>query len=64
VVQLKNIIIRAFELAKGGTCETIEDIRVALKREGYLSVDDHFDGRLIQRQLRALMNSTPQTASD
>ncbi|MES2288457.1 MAG: hypothetical protein V4530_01870 [Pseudomonadota bacterium] len=62
-MQPKNIIIRAFELAKEGTCLTVEDIRVELRREGYAMVDDHLDGRLIQKQLRGLMDSAG-TATD
>lgn len=50
----KGIIERAFELAPG--CEHIEEVRIALKREGYASVDAHLAGPKIRRDLMKLMN--------
>jgi murein tripeptide amidase MpaA len=34
-----NVIDRAFELARGGSCKSIDDIRRALVREGYTGSD-------------------------
>ena len=45
-----NIIERAFQLAPEAT--SIEDIRRALRREGYSSVDAHLEGASIKAQLK------------
>ena len=50
----KHIIERAFELAPG--CGNIEDIRSALRREGYSNVDAHLAGRMIRADLSKLLN--------
>ena len=50
----KHIIERAFELAP--RCENIEEIRTALRREGYSSVDAHLAGRIIRADLTKLLN--------
>jgi hypothetical protein len=50
----KHIIERAFELAPG--CGSIEDIRSALRREGYSHVDAHLAGRSIRADLTKLLN--------
>lgn len=43
---------RAFLLAESGVCNTVNDIRAALKKEQCESVDAHLAGQTIQRQLR------------
>ena len=48
---------RAFELARGGTCATVEEIRTRLKSEGLSSIAEHLAGPTIQRQLRTLIAS-------
>lgn len=45
-----NIIERAFELAR--ISATIEDVRNALRREGYSNVDAHLAGPTIKADLR------------
>ena len=51
---------RAFQLAKSGTCTSVEDIRKGLKSEGY-SVNQ-IDGRTLLKQLTALIKeSKPQS---
>ena len=50
----KHLIERAFELAP--TCINIEEIRSALRREGYSNVDAHLTGRVIRADLSKLMN--------
>ena len=45
-----NVIERAFELARCST--TIEEIRNALKREGYNNVDAHLAGPTIRADLK------------
>lgn len=48
-------VVRAFELARAGTCRSIEDIRRALRLEGYSLVEQHLVGASIKKQLVALM---------
>jgi hypothetical protein len=48
-----NTIERAFELARSGTCETINDIRAHLNAEGYAR--DLIVGRYLTAQLRQLI---------
>lgn len=45
-----NIIERAFELARGST--SIEEIRKALRQEGYSNVDAHLGGASIKADLK------------
>jgi hypothetical protein len=45
-----GIIERAFELAHNST--TVEDIRKALKSEGYSNVDAHLAGPSIRAELK------------
>lgn len=51
----QGTISRAFELARGGQCRTIEDIRQQLKREGYSGYNEHLSGLSIKKQLSGLM---------
>lgn len=46
---------RAFELARGGACHNVSDIRHQLKAEGYSSYEEHLAGLSIKKQLLALM---------
>ncbi len=45
-----NIIERAFQVAP--ECESLVDINVRLKREGYSNVDAHLGGGSIRADLR------------
>ena len=45
-----NIIERAFQLAPGST--SIEEIRKALRQEGYSNVDAHLEGASIKADLK------------
>ena len=49
-----DIIERAFQLAPA--CANIEEIRTALRREGYSNVDAHLTGRVIRADLNKLLN--------
>ena len=49
-MQTPHIIERAFELARGST--SIEDIRKALRREGYSNIDAHLGGASIKADLK------------
>lgn len=50
-------VARAFDLAKGGTCRNITDIRTRLVKEGYGNIQAHLDGRAIKRQLTTLIKA-------
>ena len=46
----QNIIERAFELARESS--SVEEIRKALRREGYSNVNAHLDGASIKADLK------------
>jgi hypothetical protein len=48
-----GIIVRAFEIARSGSCQNVTEVRRQLTAEGY-SLFGHFDGPSIKRQLLAL----------
>jgi hypothetical protein len=50
----RTIIERAFELARGGDCRTLEELRRALTRERYAGVDAHLAGAGIRSQLKTM----------
>jgi hypothetical protein len=49
-MQTQNIIERAFQLAPEAS--SIEEIRHALRREGYSNVDAHLGGASIKAELK------------
>ena len=49
-MQTQNIIERAFQLARDST--SIEEIRKALRQEGYANVDAHLCGASIKADLK------------
>ena len=49
-MQTQNIIERAFQLARESS--NLEDIRKALRQEGYSNVDAHLGGASIKAQLK------------
>jgi hypothetical protein len=52
-----STIERAIELARSGSCATMEDIRRSLKRDGADGIEQHLAGGAIRKQLKALMIS-------
>jgi len=50
----KGIIERAYELAP--KCGTVDEVRGALRREGYSNVDSHLSGPRIRADLTKLLN--------
>lgn len=52
---MKATIERAFGLARGGQCRTLEDVKRILKTEHYESIESHLAGRSVRKQLTALM---------
>lgn len=49
----RTALERAFDLANSGACDSIDDIRRSLRREGY--GDAQIIGTTLRRQLRVLM---------
>ncbi len=54
---------RAFTLARSGSCATVSDIRLALKRERHDQVEGHLAGLSIGRQLRSLCDEARRTVA-
>jgi hypothetical protein len=51
----ESTVARAFELAREGTCRSVDDVRKQLKLEGYGNAEAHLAGSSIKKQLIALM---------
>ena len=50
----KGIIERAYEIAP--ECSSVDEVRSALRREGYSNVDGHLSGPRIRADLTKLLN--------
>jgi hypothetical protein len=53
----KSVIVRAFELARGGECRSMGDLRKALVTEGYEAVQSHLMSGSLVKQLRTTMKA-------
>jgi hypothetical protein len=49
-----GIVERAFELARTGL--SIDDVRMALRKEGYIQVDEYLQDGSLRRELKKLSN--------
>lgn len=49
-----GVIQRAYELARSGRCRGVQEIRTALKREGFEAVDMQLEGRMLRMELSKL----------
>jgi hypothetical protein len=54
----KSTIERAIELARAGTCRTMDDLRGRLRHEQYENVTGHLMGTRIKKQLVELMQAS------
>ena len=45
---------RAFELAEGGACRTVSEVRMRVRLEGYS--DEQLEGKALKRQLSAIID--------
>ncbi|HEX4694734.1 hypothetical protein [Sphingomonas sp.] len=59
-----STVERAYELARSGRCETMEDIRRALIAERHDSIQAHLAGPSIRRQLLALCKAAKVLDTD
>jgi hypothetical protein len=58
-MQNRHILERAYELARSGQCQSVEDIRNRLKAEGYGGeIQMHISGRSLRADLRRLCRTT------
>jgi hypothetical protein len=54
---------RAFALARSGSCTSVQDIRLTLKRERFDNVEAHLAGPSLARQLRSLCEAARVSAA-
>lgn len=52
----RSTVERAFELARGGQCRSIADVRRKLSSERYDAVDAHLGGPAIKKQLQTAID--------
>ena len=52
-----STVERAFQLARGGTCRTMGELRAALKSEKFDAIDSHLGGKSISKQLQETMRA-------
>jgi hypothetical protein len=51
----QSTLERAFQLAKASSCNSVSDVRITLRREGFEAVDQHLSGSSVQTQIRTLI---------
>ena len=56
-----SILERAYDLARGGSCRTVEEIAKRLKQEQYESVETHLGGGSLRKELRRICAETRAT---
>lgn len=55
---MKTTVERAYELAKSGSCRTVQDVERQLQKEQYNNVHSHLQSTVLKKQLKALMLQT------
>jgi hypothetical protein len=55
---------RAFELARSGSCASVQDIRRQLKSEGHDQVEAHLAGPSLGKQLRRHCEDARKAAAE
>ena len=58
MMSTQNTIERAFQLARSGSVQTLDDLRRRLKSEGYEAVEAHLAGAAIRKQLAQIFADT------
>jgi hypothetical protein len=59
-----GIIERAFELARSGEFQTLEEVKRRLGREGYASVSSHLGGKQTRSQLSNMIADAKRPGPD
>jgi hypothetical protein len=57
-VHASGTVARAFELARGGTCQNVDDVRRLLAREGHSAIHAHLSGARLKKQLAVLIKAS------
>jgi hypothetical protein len=55
---MKTTVERAYELAKSGSYQTLEDIRRQLQKEQHEGIHAHLQGSVLKKQLKTLMRGS------
>ena len=55
--QTASTVERAFDLARSGTCQSVEDVRKKLEAEGSPNVRGHLASGTLRKQLKAAIKS-------
>ena len=53
-----STVARAFEIARSGTCRTVDELRKTLKAEKHDAVDGHLSSGSLTKQLRVLLKAS------
>jgi hypothetical protein len=53
--RILSTVERAFQLARSGSCHSVNEIRMQLNAERHDRVHEHLGGTTIQRQLKTLL---------
>ena len=56
----QNTIERAFQLARSGSVQTLDELRRELKRQGYEAVEAHLAAAAIRKQLKQALSDAPK----
>ena len=59
-----STVERAYQLARSGTCRSVEEIRLTLMRERYDAVQAHLSGPSIKKDLARLCKAAAEAAPD
>jgi hypothetical protein len=59
-----EVIERAYQLAKSGGCESLDEIKARLQKEGYSSVEQHLSAPVLSRTLRAMCAAARSDPAD
>lgn len=54
----KSTVARAFQIARSGTCRTVDELRKTLKAEKRDAVDEHLSSGTLIKQLRVLLRAS------
>jgi hypothetical protein len=54
---VSGTVQRAFEIAP--ECRSVDEIRIKLKKEGHVNVDEHLQGSSIQKDLKLKLSKLP-----
>jgi hypothetical protein len=59
-----ELIERAYQLAKSGDCESLDEVKARLRKEGYSGVEQHLSAPMLSRTLRAMCAAARRNPAD